>query len=134
MPYKEVKIDEEGNNYLVDPVGVDFTKPVDPPELPILDSKVSLTKYPFIGDEDFILNMLIIEYYDQKHKESVELSLREVCNQIIHSYVWRMITNNGKDVYGVLMVSDRRKKDYIYMLSIDDWINVLNKCALESTV
>ncbi len=134
MPYKEVKIDEEGNTYLEDPIGIDFTKPVDSPELPILDSKVPLTKYPFIGDENFILNKPIIEYYDQKHKESVELSLREVCNQIIHSYVWGTITNNGKEVYGVLMVSDRRKKDYIYLLSIDDWINILNNCALESTV
>lgn len=134
MPYKTVKVDENGHTYLEEPKDVDFTQPVDPPDLPILDMKVSLTRYPFIGDESFILNKPIIEDYDQANKELVEIPLREVCNQIIHSYVWGTITKNGKEVYGILMVSDRKKKDFIYLLKLEDWLDAMNKCALESTV
>ena len=134
MPYKTVRVDEEGNPYLEEPTDVDFKKPLDPPELAILDSVVTLVKYPFIGDESFILNKPILEDYDQSRKEIVKIPLREVCNQIIHSYVWGTITRNGKEVYGILMVSDRKKKEFIYLLELKEWMNVLETCAFKSTV
>lgn len=102
--------------------------------IPILNYKVRLAKYPFIGDETFIFNKPIIEDYDQSQKEIVNLGIRDVCNQIIHSYIWGTVTKNSKEVYGFLMVSDFDKAKCIYLLELKEWLSVLDTCISESTV
>ncbi len=103
--------------------------------LKILCYNVPVVKYKHVGEEKFFVNSkLILSDYDTKHAEQIELPLNQICNQLIHSYVWSIVhTNNMKEICGVLTASDRFKEE-VYLLKIEDWINTLDYVVENSSI
>ena len=114
--------------------GVD-TKP-EKPEFLSLQYSVSITKYQHVDEEKIFINSkLILSDYDTEHGEQIELPLSQVCNQLIHSYVWGIV-HSGKRIYGVMTASDKFKEKEVYLLKIEDWITaldfVIENCNIQS--
>lgn len=98
------------------------------PPLRILHEKITLTKYDFIGDCRFLMvSSISLGEYDFKNGEKEIKTIREVCNQLIHSYVWCLLHNKHNDtLYGVFFASDKDKEKHVYLLKIEDWIHILD--------
>lgn len=95
------------------------------PEQVILHTVLSAIKFPYVEKDDWtIRGKFGASNYGAG--EIVSLTAREVCNQLIHSYVWSIAhqtDNNG--FAGFLVASDTTKKKHLYLISFDEWQNVL---------
>lgn len=101
--------------------------------LEVMNLKVPIKRIPFNGDKDFILHKFITDNYDYSKTEKIEMDINYICNQIIHSYVWSVVYSNKK-LFGVLFASDTKKDKEIYLLKIEDWLEVLQFCVEKATV
>ncbi len=95
------------------------------PALEILKIKVNVTRYNHIDEDKFFANSRVfLEDYNTKDAIDDTISLFTACNQIIHSYVWGVVYS-GKKIYGALLASDREKEKDILLLTVTEWINVI---------
>lgn len=97
---------------------------------------VPVLKYHHIDEDKFFMNSkLFLSDYDTKNAEEGVLPLDQICNQLIHSYVWGIIhSSTRKQIYGVMMASDHFMKTEAYLLKIDDWIDAIRFVIDNSTI
>lgn len=105
------------------------------PELPLIDYKVTITEYPFTGDEDWIIpGRITADDYGQASGVK-EILLNKLCSQIIHSFVWGVAGTTGeKGFTGFLVASDREKEKLVYYVTIDDWNTAMQFCIDEASI
>ena len=95
----------------------------------ILHYTIPMRVYKHTDEEKiFLVSKIVLSDYDVEHSETVDMSLKDACNQIIHSYVWSPVLSGKKNdiIYGVIFASDRAKEKCAYLLKIEDWINTLD--------
>lgn len=102
------------------------------PPLEVMHYRVPLKEYPYIGD-GFVAYRVTVEDYDYKNAKDIKMDLDQLCNKIIHSYVWSIVYS-GKEVYGVAFASDKEKTDKLYLLRLSDWLDTLQLCIDEACV
>lgn len=108
-------------------------KEIEKTELPmppfrILCHPIEVTAYPFVGDKDWIIERVIADNYGYP-LGTESLSLKVICNQIVHAFVWGLPHESKKDrIIGFLVASDREKDKKIYLVSFDNWIEALKFC------
>lgn len=73
-------------------------------------------------------NYCFDEYYDFSKKQEMSLPIREICNQIIHSYIFQLVSNRNKIFY-MFFNSDHEKDKYLLKLKIKDFLKVVTKFA-----
>ncbi len=105
------------------------------PELPILKISVPVMRSQH-NDEDnlFANSKVFLGDYDLQNGQADSMSLKEVCNQIIHSYAWAVVHRGKNRIHGVLVASDREKETDIIMLSVSDWISAIQEVIEKSTI
>ncbi|MBR4779838.1 MAG: hypothetical protein IK014_00595 [Lachnospiraceae bacterium] len=114
---------------------VDDEKPWSIPELPIIKIKVPIIKYKYIAEDKFFVNSRVfIRDYDTKNSSGEHISLDCVCNQIIHSYAWQVVYKDMKNVHGVMMASDWYLEKEAYLVTVSDWIKVINTVVNKSCI
>lgn len=66
------------------------------------------------------------EYYDLTRGEKAQLSLREFCNQVIHSWVWVLsATDEARPRFdGIFISSDRERKRSVYFFGLETLIDI----------
>lgn len=98
------------------------------PQLRILNKTITVTKYKFIGDCRLLMvSSISLGEYDFKNGEKEIKTIKEVCNQLIHSYVWCLPHNKHNDtLYGVFFASDKDKEKLVYLITIADWISIMD--------
>lgn len=102
-----------------------------PPEQKILTVNISATKYPYIEKEDWTIRGKVGPS-NYGPGEAAVLSIREVCNWLMHSYVWSITQSSGKRGYaGFLVASDRNKEEFVYFISFDEWQKII-KLVIEN--
>lgn len=76
-----------------------------------------------------------VERYDMAHPEDVTLSLVELCNQIVHSWIW-MLSPIGEPPQfdGIYVCSDRARKRHVYFVHVDTLITVFRSAGLDDVV
>lgn len=95
------------------------------PPLPIIKTSVPVKRYRHTDPDKFFVNSkVILSNYDMQHAETDQLSLFQVCNQIIHSYAWAVV-HQGRRIHGVLFASDREKEKDAFYLTLEDWISTI---------
>lgn len=106
------------------------------PKFATMSRIVSVARYAHIDGEKFFMNSkLFLSDYDAKHAEHIELPLSQMCNQLIHSYVWGIAySSEGKKIYGIMTASDKFKEKEVYLLKIDDWIDAIRFVIDNSTI
>lgn len=101
------------------------------PPLRIFHYTLTVKKYQFIGENQFLaISSINLSDYDFQNGEEQIKTLKEICNQFIHSYVWCVLYNKQKrDIYGVMFASDKDKERLVYLLKIEDWIKAIDFVA-----
>jgi hypothetical protein len=124
--YKKVDKDEE-NAGIISKVVSAGLEPMKKYVSEIQKIKVRVTRYSHVDEDKFFVNSRVfLDDYDTKNAIAGGILLRDACNQIIHSYVWGIV-NSGKEMYGVLLASDQEKKDGMFLLTVEDWTNVIDE-------
>lgn len=110
-------------------------KPWAIPQLPVLKIKVPVRKYKYIAEDKFFVNSkVLISDYDTNNSSIDHISLEHICNQIIHSYAWQVIYIEKIIVYGVMMASDRFLEKEAYLITVKEWIKVINTVVNKSCI
>ena len=91
-------------------------------------------RYPHTDTENiFYRGKLFPEDYGEG--ERVELTVQDVCNQLIHSYVWSLAMSADKKSYaGFFVASDRSKESCVHAIHFSDWQEILKLCMEESII
>lgn len=72
--------------------------------------------------------------YDLDNTECAQLSLRELCNQIIHSFTWTpVVEEDGHSLAGI-MVSSRERRKHLYAVDIDEIVTALRDVGYDDVV
>lgn len=106
------------------------------PKFATMSRIVSVARYAHIDGEKFFMNSkLFLSDYDTKHADHIELPLSQMCNQLIHSYVWGVVHNSEHNqIFGILVASDNFMKKEMYLLKIEDWIDTIRYVIDNSTI
>lgn len=105
------------------------------PDLHLLEMRVTVTEYEHIDNDKFFMNSRVfLSDYDLKNGTINQLSLKQVCNQIIHSYVWSVVHLEKGKIYGVLFASDMYKEKAVYLIEIKEWINIIQEVIEKSVL
>lgn len=105
------------------------------PLFKILKATINVLKYPFVGEKDFVAHKICVEDYDSPDYKKEDVSLKNCCNWMIHSYVWNLMYDKvpGK-VVGFAVASDFDKVKCLYLVRLDDWIKSLEFCFDHSNI
>lgn len=102
-----------------------------PPKL-LVETKLQAIRYPYTGKEGWSLrSKLCPEDYGNGTK--VELSVKDVCNWLLHSYIWSLAWNSDKRAYdGFFVASDFDREKYVHAIQFSEWQAVLKLCMDQS--
>ena len=89
----------------------------------VSQKEIVVLECPFLGDESFIRHHAIADYYGKG--EFKGYPIWQICNQIIHSYIWTMTYKTGK-LYGLAVSSDRYTTESLYIIPIEEMLKFLN--------
>ncbi len=60
------------------------------------------------------------------------MSLLDVCNQIIHSWMWSLSADKENELFdGIYVSSDRRRTSVVYFIHVDQLIDAFRAIGLE---
>lgn len=76
----------------------------------------------------------IDQLYDFTRAVPCELSVREYCNQVVHSFVFLLRTTRRNGLRGFYVASDRVKKGQLYELNIKDVIALIRATSIDDIV
>jgi hypothetical protein len=71
------------------------------------------------------------EYYDLPHGTSAMLSITELCNQVIHSYIWMLSATEAEDFDGIYVASDRQRLSGLFFVPVDRFIELFRAVGSE---
>ena len=81
---------------------------------------------PNIKQVDYINNHFIDKLYNLKQINQETRTLKFICDQIVHSYIFMPAENEKSQLIGFFFTSDREKNKKIFYISIQDVINIFN--------
>ena len=104
------------------------------PKDEILGAKLEATKFPFVGDDVWYMRGKVFTS-EYGSGEKVEISSREICNWLVHSYCWGIAKKEGRNkYYGFLIASDYDKVKYIHFISFKEWRRFLELVVREACI
>ncbi|MDI3424152.1 hypothetical protein [Streptomyces luteolus] len=72
------------------------------------------------------------DLYDLEKGRGTELSLANVCNQVIHSWIWGFAAGKkGNGLGGIFVSSDRKRKKCLYFMSVDMLVDLFRSVGEE---
>lgn len=69
------------------------------------------------------------EYFDLSTGKRAQLSLNDICNQFVHSYVYWPILGKRRRLYEVFIASDRQRKTKLYRMRYSSLRAILQRVA-----
>lgn len=102
------------------------------PHKRLIQTKLPAIRYPYTAEDGWtVRGKLCLEDYGSGTK--VELSVKDVCNWLLHSYVWSLAWDSDKKSYaGFFVASDFDREKYVHAIHFTDWQTVLKLCIDES--
>ena len=91
------------------------------PLLKSLNVTVPVLSFEYVGEESIIQRVCTDDYKNAKKEEK---NIKDICNWIIHSYVWRVTLGAS----GFIVASDYDKSKTAYFVDLDDYIKALKDC------
>ncbi len=90
-------------------------------------TQVGVTRHSWNGRVvDFMSRHDLDECYDLEVGRPVEIGIRTVCNQIVHSFVFVFSFGDDNGLDGFYVASDRSKHTCVYHVAIDEMIRMLD--------
>jgi hypothetical protein len=109
----------------------------------LLAATVTTDAFPLIDRAPDHMNWHRLgEFYDWERVVSTTLNLEQLCNQLIHSFVFVVETSEDQDdtpgtpagLRALLVSSDRQRHKALLRIDISDFIDVLRRVAVEEVV
>ncbi len=101
--------------------------------LRVKNCTVIAIKYPYITEEGWTVRGFLAPENYGKGSE-VQLNIKDVCNWLLHSYVWSIASDSEQKRYaGFLVASDFDKEKFVHFISFEQWQKVL-RFAIEKGV
>ena len=101
------------------------------PKLKTTHAILNAIKYPYVGEEGWVVRSTLCAS-DYGKGQDVCVKAKDVCNWLLHSYVWGVARDaNTKKFVGFLVASDFDKEKFIHFISLDEW-NSLLKHVIEN--
>lgn len=99
-------------------------------------SVIEATRYPSLGKPIDFLNWDKIEkLFDLDSEEEFTQSIKDFCNQIIHSSIFITVhDDDGRGLFGFFVASDRLKGKWLLRFEIDEIIRLLRLVAYDDIV
>ena len=97
-------------------------------------SSLNCTRYPYVGDFELMVpGKIWCEDYDKGENAIIEV--KDVCNQIIHSYLWDIAhLYTSKKFYGFFVASDFNREKFINLISFDEWASMLKSIVNSDSI
>lgn len=96
---------------------------------------VPVQRHQLIGRIPDILKTYDLDAYDFEKVTAATITLRELCNQFIHSYVFVLsAADAGWGLGGLFVASDRERRRVLYHVDAADLIEAFRKVAYEEIV
>lgn len=89
------------------------------------DKQVPVNQFDMTGAKppDWYTRVEFWEFYDMESPRGGVLSLRELCNQIIHSWMWEISANEHTHLFdGFFVSSDRESRKRLFFVSAGTYI------------
>lgn len=98
-------------------------------------SSLSGQIYPKVGDGPVTLvnAVALEEHFDLDHPQSVQLPIRELCNQLIHHYVLFAVRGEQQKFETVLVFSDFKRNECLYEFDVDTLLDLFHLFASEAS-
>ena len=91
-----------------------------------------INRFALLGSPpDFMNKFFFWELYDLDSPVRVDLSLREVCNQIMHSWMWAISATESNEFDGIYVASDKDRNSKLYWIPIDQLISIIRDIGRE---
>ncbi|SFO49970.1 hypothetical protein SAMN05660359_03875 [Geodermatophilus obscurus] len=101
----------------------------------VATSPIPVQRHQLIGQTPDILRTDDLGAYDFEDVTTTTLTLRELCNQFIHSYVFVLAAgDDGSALDGVFVASDRERRRAVYWVGLADLIEAFRRVAYEDIV
>ena len=86
-------------------------------------------------DSPTILNAHRIEqHYDLEKRDHVAISLRNICNMLIHSFVFEFSIGDNELIDGFYIVADRNKDKALYYVALDQWADAISTIVHDNVI
>lgn len=96
---------------------------------------VPVEQYKLIGRApDLMSRDRLNAFYDLTSGTSQSLGVVQICNQFVHSFVWVIETETGSNVTAIFFCSDRARSRWLYRVTIDDLVSLLDEVAEDDVV
>ena len=103
------------------------------PKLTIINSETKAIRYSYTAEYEWMVRGKLCAS-DYGKGSDVSLRTKDVCNWLIHSYVWGIAHYTDERKYaGFLVASDYDKGKFVHFISFDEWIKLI-KFVLENAV
>lgn len=91
-------------------------------------------KYPYTGKEGWTLRSRVrTSDYGIGHPTTIKA--KDVCNWLIHSYVWSIVYQSKySKAKGFLVASDYDKEKFIHFISFNEWKKILTVAIQKSVL
>jgi hypothetical protein len=87
--------------------------------------EVKAVSYPLLGKNVNLLNRhRAYEFYDFSKKRRENISIRFMCNQVIHSYVFLLCFTRNSRLRSILICSDKEKKKRVFEINLKSIIRI----------
>ena len=84
---------------------------------------------------NFFNSHRIDQNYNWEKTRNATISGRDICNYLIHSYIFQFIyCDNPRLITSFIVASDRIKDRFLYMVQFEEWLKYLNFIALDDIV
>lgn len=90
-------------------------------------------RYPYTGQEGWAVRSKLC-VSDYGNGQDVCVKPKDVCNWLLHSYVWGIAHNSNEKCFaGFLVASDFDKEKFVYFISFEEWRKIIST-AIEDGV
>lgn len=72
-------------------------------------------------------NIFPERYFDIETPTQSKINIKDICNQIIHSYIFILIKNEKNELQSFCFASDYDKFKHLIEISIDNYISIVNE-------
>ena len=80
---------------------------------------------------DILNRHKVDELFDLDNPRAENLDLIQLCNQLIHSYVFEIGFTGDRQIGGVFFGSDYARKTHCYYISIDQFLKTLTRVSVD---
>lgn len=96
--------------------------------------KLTVKKYKPLKEINKLNRWPEEDNYDWEHANQISVNGKDVCNWLIHSYVFFFCFNERGIVIGFFVSSDFDRNKLLYYIRITDWIDYMKFIASDSIV